>query len=545
MRLYLIPAFLLALSVLPIKTHLQYKTLSRVQSSFKSAEDYLSHSKETAANDSGSPTFENSDVDPCNNLKQVLLKPNFETFHRLSNKLNLNNYGIRRKNKVEANFVEKAKNINEDMTNIQHLRDIFHVPARRQKIYSDSTQGVLFEIGIYDPNLQEVSVSDIIARMTATKPINEKMVINEGIFMEGVNELNGQAAVDDILIHSARLRRDISIKNSKEGNQGAYNLSDITEISIELCPFADFCYSNATSILYENEASCCKSCHCDANCGKRLDCCLTTLDNYEVVKSSRMECITPKISIWNESKVYIHDYFMIQECLSDAKNNCKNKTAAIWGSFFPVYSRKTDKIYVNKYCAECDGDNESISWNVSVVCKIDFEPIVMNDLLLEVLDEGACEIFFIPPDGEGIEKFSCHKSLVNTCNITGKWKKDEPVIRKACEMVIAPVSDDYVEGIKYANVFCKLCNGKAHGPFRTCPLYEHHQPREPETSFSILLDIEVVNAARRNADIDEIDSLKEGGVCGKFQLKDPFKVNNLSQYPKSYIDTENNSHDCP
>ena len=53
---------------------------------------------------------------------------------------------------------------------------------------------------------------------------------------------------------------------------------------------------------------------------------------------------------------------------------------------------------------------------------------------------------------------------MNSCNISGQWVEYDNEIRAACESFGAPV----YSGKIYANVFCKLCNGFAHNPKKTC-----------------------------------------------------------------------------
>ena len=509
-----------------INGHGNYKNVDimniKVTESFRVLDIPIRYNKirNVSKQDNYSDNGNEADMDSTNNGCNTSKEENFPHSNKTTDSVFLKGYS---RGKSDSDYRRKIVSVYRNEAIIRKETD----SSSRRPINFDSKVDDLFKVDTVDSHVSDVNVNDKLASKDFRESTKDNTVVNEGILRETDGELNEQNRLDNVFLHDARLRRSIFVKDSQEEkNKHLNDIFKMSEMSIELCPYADFCYSNATNFyFYDNAVSCCKPCYCDANCGERLDCCFETFDTYKEVKKKQMHCMTPQItSSANGSKLLLRDYYMIHQCLTDTQNDCKNKTVASWGSFLPVYSRTADKIYFNMHCAECNYVYDSVSWNVSLLCKFVLEPKVMNDFLLQALDDGACELTFIPPDDEGIDKFSCHKNAVNTCNFTGKWAKDDPVIRKACEMVYAPVGGDSFENyIMYANVFCKLCNEDTHDPLRLCAKYKHPL-KEMQTSFAVLLDLEVVNAARRRSDAKQIDNLKDQSVCGQFQLTDPNKV---------------------
>ena len=299
------------------------------------------------------------------------------------------------------------------------------------------------------------------------------------------------------------------------------NLAWLSDLSLTQCPFADFCQIQSTETLFDHEESCCKPCYCDSTCGKSLECCLEQFDLYKEANTYNMQCVRPTITFLNVSRIRVPDYYMITECLDDLENMCMHKTVAEWGSFFPVYSKRKDKIFFNKHCAECNLVDDAEEWRLSLSCKVvsDTQLTVMRNLLMDALKGISCEIVFLPQDGAPVDKFVCVKNLINRCNVTGNWNNFDPVINEACKTVHAPVRDDYNDDFMYANIFCVICNTADYNPYRTCHKYEHQLKDPTFKSFSVMLDYNVVNTAEETEVKRTVQT-----VCGEFQVNHPFKV---------------------
>ena len=296
----------------------------------------------------------------------------------------------------------------------------------------------------------------------------------------------------------------------------------LSELSLDQCPFADFCQVQSYSdVSFDHEESCCKSCYCNETCGSTLNCCLEQFDLPKEVETYDLQCIRPLTSFVNVSRVKAPDYYMVTECLGDLENKCMQKPVAQLGSFFPVYSKTKDKIFFNKHCAECNDADDAKEWRLSVSCKVvsDQQLTMMGDLIEDALSGVSCEIVFLPPEDTSLDKFVCVNDPINRCNVTGDWSEFDPVINEACETIYAPVRNDRNIDFLYANIFCVICNNVSYNPHSVCFKYDHEVKDPTFTSFSVLLDYKVVDSIEEH----EVQR-KSQSICGDFEVNHPFKV---------------------
>lgn len=280
------------------------------------------------------------------------------------------------------------------------------------------------------------------------------------------------------------------------------------------CPCADFCFANASKDLVYGRKPSCKSCYCDLDCGKRLDCCLESLDFYKIVAVNKMECISPRIETYEyeQSNEYdILSYHMITECLKTG-NSCRADISSKHSLLFPVYSTSTDIIFFNRKCAECNGVFDSVDWLLYISCKADvFVPISM--LFTEPITYQMCGMIFLPPKETNVEKYVCYDQMIGSCNVTGKWDVHDHNVQQACEAVNAPV---LLHGTTYANTFCVLCNN-VDISLKVCTL-----PKPRLMGFSAMLDYQLIlDNIPKN---ENQDRRTRKSFCDKFEVRNAYKV---------------------
>ena len=302
---------------------------------------------------------------------------------------------------------------------------------------------------------------------------------------------------------------------------------DISEKALSYCPYADFCFLNK-SLLWDkrrDRVSCCKDCYCDDGCGERMDCCFDFLDEYKIVESNNLTCVTPRVSKNYQKDKFIHSFFMVDKCLGNNSNNCKDESVAVWGSLYPVYSPSKAMLYFNLNCAVCNNITDAITWNSFVSCaqKYSFN----GPEFLEGIKDGRCKIQFAPPAETEIRRFICYPAAINSCNGSEHSTGMVNSMREPCETIRAPV-EDFKNNKIYANVFCKLCNGIEHRPRDTCWSYynflEGIKGTESVNTFTALIDGHLLESRlSMNTPVSDEDELKVK-KCGKFEVNHPNKV---------------------
>ena len=313
-----------------------------------------------------------------------------------------------------------------------------------------------------------------------------------------------------------RKGRQILLKEENVDMQ--YNINKISQVASAHCPYADFCFVNGSKINSRSTAmtSCCKACYCDSKCGERMDCCFDGLDQDKIVKTHEMVCVLPRIGSDTHWAARYRSFYMIVKCPDNSAFNYENKTSSPLGQLYPVYSPTADMIFLNREYAECNGFFDSLNWTSYMTCDDDtwaFDSLSLKDLKLR-----KCELTFYPPKDIAVDKFTCYYGLIDSCNVTGKWTDYDDDIRQACESIRAPV----YFGKIYANVFCKLCNGKPHNPIKICEIDDWYESitRTSSKHFVALLDYQAI--LQSNTAMDDVPL--ENKKCGKHEVLHPNKV---------------------
>ena len=179
---------------------------------------------------------------------------------------------------------------------------------------------------------------------------------------------------------------------------------------------------------------------------------------------------------------------------------CDDELLYPWGSLFPVFSPKTNYVYINPKCAKCHGLNkdEYEKWQGLVLFRRAPTIKIWKDDVFWILNELISNrkmfnfiIQFYPSGHQNLlESEKCYFQLKNVCRetfqIPSNLNLTSNEIKEACYFgPRSPVTDR--KGIRaYYNVYCYICDGESL-EFRNC-FIDSLSSRVPRESLSTLLD---------------------------------------------------------
>ena len=287
----------------------------------------------------------------------------------------------------------------------------------------------------------------------------------------------------------------------------------------ELCPFADICQLQAKKEMKLPYTSCCRSCYCDADCGRRGECCFKEDDNKNSETENATVCIRTAVQgAGSPILSSIKEYRVIDSCLS-SEETCKEKKSAPWGALFPGYSPKTESIYFNRQCAACNNVDDFQLWKFYIMS--DATDDVSNENILDALQGKGYPIAFIPPNSDDVKKHECFKSAINACNVTGNWQEYDSDVEEACYRFHAPVLYRH-EQVLFSNIYCLVCNAMSGDYVEGCmpnPLYSKGLS---QNALSGLLDFTTISQTSSPK-----ASVISGNGCPKHTVQHPYKVRDI------------------
>ena len=382
---------------------------------------------------------------------------------------------------------------------------------------SDSTEEFLKRI-IQKAELPSLSGShdiSILGEETSNSDLALTKSHGTNFSMENVETSEESLSSIEDRTKNLRSARDTLSRMSAFQQLPSYNLSHLSE----QCPYADICNNQKRELPQKSFGSCCLPCSCDSTCGKIGNCC----DKRE---NSGYMCHYPIVQRLNSNEL---GYFMIDNCLDGSDKDCTVITAAPWGSLYPVYDPALNMNFYNPQCAECNGVKDYSRWDINLVCS---KPDVNNEYYRSALRgqvSEECKIKFTPPRTMAIPRHVCSGELINRCNVTGFWKAHNAELEEACTRWYSPVVSRRGY-LKYANIYCKLCNGGDYDP------EEHCVAVRPEKITSLSSHAFIIDYRRVSALVDKrmdnsVKSAGNGG-CGKDMVKHISKVSETSSYCK-------------
>ena len=319
-------------------------------------------------------------------------------------------------------------------------------------------------------------------------------------------------------------------------------VSFVHDASREICPYTNFCQTNASMTLKDDEVSCCLPCSCSDNCAEMNgDCCPDKTVRIKLAPLAKCKAVIVKRKI-GDSRRYdgysynVPRYRVVDTCLGDENNltlvaDCEGNKSTI--EHFLWVSDKTGRIFDNRFCALCNGldSDEIVVWGLRTSC---ISVLKSNYFSLSAtLLSNQCDIRLELPSKEAhvIQNARCFTPSISRCNQTGHWDHHNSSIETACATFDSPVlyfpPDDGRKGANvhlvkiFKNLYCVACNERtSRSPSPLCPQIKPTDGRKQFSTFSILVDYVHVRSAKEGLQ-DKDDEKKH---CATDEVRDSYKV---------------------
>ena len=157
---------------------------------------------------------------------------------------------------------------------------------------------------------------------------------------------------------------------------------------------------------------------------------------------------------------------MVTDCPTTETNRglvqkCEGISQERYKDFVWVSDTDTNKIYNNKFCAECNGVQKYKDWYLTTDCP----EILEGDYAFTDTNivPATCSLSVVPPRGLDVPTNHCHLDVISECNQTGNWQTFDRGLLEACLAFEQHYFSVFFTSAEiYRNVFCYLCN-KASG----------------------------------------------------------------------------------
>ena len=201
---------------------------------------------------------------------------------------------------------------------------------------------------------------------------------------------------------------------------------DITGVTplYEMCPYTNYCTRNATESLEDDfKSPCCTHCSCADDCWKRGNCCV---DKQNItVKQSLDPCIEVLVNRrgFNTGFKTMPRYHVIQSCPvanHTLSKKCSGNLQTSLEDFIWVTDERTNKIYNNKYCAECHGVVNYTYWQIATDCTDPMNGQTSRaDAINRIID--SCSLAVLPQASTDVRTNQCLVvPTYSMCNVTGR-----------------------------------------------------------------------------------------------------------------------------
>lgn len=268
-------------------------------------------------------------------------------------------------------------------------------------------------------------------------------------------------------------------------------------------------------------------CLCTADCSETNNCCFPNpKSNKRIFEGNDIRngisCLYPMIPQPSADIKHLLQSFIVvtsvQRNIAVGSSNmsCGDINVAPWGSFYPVYSTKTKRIYKNIECAreECE-DSDIILWDAFINCKDQQRDqgitMVVNGLDTNSLPEGCRINFIFPGNYDVLQHLKCYINLIDTCSESHDFVVPEGTnvsksdIRTLCtnSTIVSP----YRATKMYANVFCHICNAETFSRNNFCFKFKSGLGVKVENTggFTALIDDSIITEKRETGNIKNRD----------------------------------------
>ena len=288
-----------------------------------------------------------------------------------------------------------------------------------------------------------------------------------------------------------------------------------------ICPYTNFCYTNATKILEDtsDKMPCCAPCSCEDNCWDFGNCCpdKDSTNNKDLIQPLLSVCKDPSIKHFSDMRAYQ----VIDSCPSGLNNvtllqKCQFANRTSIGDYVWVSDKLTGKIFENKYCALCHGVVDVLPWRILTTC-LDLFTLPFSQADGFILSD-SCEVINIEPESlsDATKKYACQLPRYSKCNTTGFWKDYVEEFDTACNAFTSIfVQYTYLGRRTFKNMFCYFCNYVEEENV-LCPEEFLSMDRNIFKSFHVLLDLGLYT---ESTNVNTID-----GQCGIDEIMDNIMV---------------------
>ena len=256
-------------------------------------------------------------------------------------------------------------------------------------------------------------------------------------------------------------------------------------------------------------------CRCDADCVVYGDCCMDQPRCREPVTPTAdsaqglvLQCRSNRIPT-SSSRFMPQAFWMASECPEDWLTRESSTEEAVFiegnctrgsSSLPPVSDRDTGVVYVNEYCAVCNGVTNIAPWSYRLRCSSKLSTLIEDNssltLTQELIQEYCTPTTFVPPAGlpEGAPARECSPHIssclpqdelaaLNTTDLLNQERYNE-LVQNCIQGPFNLVS--LFGGLPYRNQYCAMCNGIP-PVFLIC--YSGNPLSERFIPFSLVLDI--------------------------------------------------------
>ena len=318
----------------------------------------------------------------------------------------------------------------------------------------------------------------------------------------------------------------------------------VRETGAKLCPYTNFCQTNASQVLEPDRwgipIPCCLSCSCEDDCWKLENCCSDKINFPHKSPLFTCKSTVSKGVLGLNGTTDVTLYKIIDSCPNNKENRysslaekCSGSTKTNLDDFVWVSDKIKGTIFQNKYCAECHGIKELETWFIFSACIEHLITNISNAMTAILADE--CSVQNIVPEKikKITQKYRCFVPAYTECNTTGLWPTYDPNIELACNMTDMPVFE-YISGYGfdveytvYRNVFCYICN---HGPSDTfLPACKEEDLMRHLMHFSALLKFDF------SPNIEQEETFSP--VCNIYDIFDKYSVSIINE--RAYDKTNN------
>ena len=288
------------------------------------------------------------------------------------------------------------------------------------------------------------------------------------------------------------------------------------------------------------DGSCCSQCSCDQECFLDGTCCPDVFDNVPTVQES-FSWIKSTCEFANWMGVSINRdrprglaMFMTRKCpdsfmdtddlyTTETKNKCENpQSSTILDDIIPVSDLTTYRTYQNIHCSRCFGvpDIQTVYWDTYAACKDKGDEQQLDNMdnyLVDAVNKStSCNILYRVPLEMRFRIPIC-PYVIRVCNVTGLWKKYDPLIEAACH-AFTSVYDQ-----KYQNIFCALCNEPDIKLQGRCTEIEGRctcsGSYDIPPSFAVLLDFKQNINSRRSLERQEYKACTDSQVLDRLAVR--------------------------